>query len=510
MSHCKQLMKRRNSLAYLALIVALTAGTAISQVRTQGQKASTPGSTTRQSSPAPGAAAASSTVTGSGTSGQLLKWISAATAGDSIVTESKTGNIGIGTTTPGSKLSVQGMIETTLGGYKFPDGTIQSSAASGKVEHDQTIQGDGTSGFPLGIKVPLTLNGPLTVGGVIRATTPAGNAVEATGGLTEFGTGANGVDANGGQVPGQPGGVGVLAHGGDGSVAGAGVIGEGGNGNPNSGAGGIGVKGDGGNSDSNRGGTGLLGHGGSSGSFDGGTGVLAVGGSSDSGRGGIGLDVTGGSASGRSTVSGAGIFVRPGTAFNGAEEGFAGDFVGNVQIEQGNLSVQGNLSKGGGSFKIDHPLDPANKFLYHSFVESPDMMNIYNGTVTTDANGDALVTLPEYFEALNRDFRYQLTVIGTFAQAIVAEKVKDNNFRIKTNAPNVEVSWQVTGIRHDAYANKNRIPVEVDKPEPERGFFLHPDAFNQPEEKSIFMIQHPELVRQRKEAREQAQKDKLQ
>ena len=64
----------------------------------------------------------------------------------------------------------------------------------------------------------------------------------------------------------------------------------------------------------------------------------------------------------------------------------------------GNVDVDGNLSKAGGSFKIDHPLDPANKYLYHSFVESPDMMNIYNGNATTDAQGSAIVQLPEWFE----------------------------------------------------------------------------------------------------------------
>ena len=60
----------------------------------------------------------------------------------------------------------------------------------------------------------------------------------------------------------------------------------------------------------------------------------------------------------------------------------------------GNVNVTGTLSKGGGSFKIDHPLDPTNKNLYHSFVESPDMMNIYNGNVITDASGYATVTMP--------------------------------------------------------------------------------------------------------------------
>ena len=107
-------------------------------------------------------------------------------------------------------------------------------------------------------------------------------------------------------------------------------------------------------------------------------------------------------------------------------------------------------------------------------------MNIYNGNVTTDANGEALVQLPEYFGALNRDFRYQLTVIGTFADTVVAEKIAGNHFRIKTSLPNVEVSWQVTGIRQDAYANSNRIAVEEDKPESERGSYLHPEAFDQP------------------------------
>jgi len=88
------------------------------------------------------------------------------------------------------------------------------------------------------------------------------------------------------------------------------------------------------------------------------------------------------------------------------------------------------------------------------------MKNIYDGTVTTDASGYATVTLPEWFEALNKDFRYQLTVIGDFAQAIIFKKIQNNQFTIRTDKPNVEVSWQVTGIRHDAFAEKNRIPVE--------------------------------------------------
>jgi hypothetical protein len=143
----------------------------------------------------------------------------------------------------------------------------------------------------------------------------------------------------------------------------------------------------------------------------------------------------------------------------------------------GDLNVGGTLSKGGGSFKIDDPIDPANRTLSHSFVESPDMMNIYNGNVTTDNRGLATVVLPNYFEALNRDFRYQLTVIGQFAQAMIAKEIDRGRFTIKTNKPGVKVSWQVTGIRQDAWANAHRIPNEEDKPQEQRGTYLHPDLF---------------------------------
>jgi hypothetical protein len=148
----------------------------------------------------------------------------------------------------------------------------------------------------------------------------------------------------------------------------------------------------------------------------------------------------------------------------------------------GNLNVTGKLTKGSGSFKIDDPLDPAHKYLSHSFVESPDMMNVYNGNIITDKHGLATVVLPEYFEALNRDFRYQLTVIGQFAQAIVARKISNNCFVVRTSKPGVEVSWQVTGIRHDAYADANRIPVEEEKPPQEQGHYLHPELFTATEQ----------------------------
>ena len=223
----------------------------------------------------------------------------------------------------------------------------------------------------------------------------------------------------------------------------------------------------------------------------GGTGVLG----SASATSGLNFGVQGISASSAgigvqagNTPTGEGVSLAAGTFLVNAYVGKSGEF--NVDNSgngffAGNLTVKGNVSKGGGSFKIDHPLDPANKYLSHSFVESPDMMNVYNGNITTDRHGFATVNLPDYFEALNGDFRYQLTVIGQFAQAIVAKKISANRFVIRTNKPNVEVSWQVTGVRHDAYANRYRIPVEEDKALAEQGYYLHPEVFGQPESRSI-------------------------
>lgn len=175
---------------------------------------------------------------------------------------------------------------------------------------------------------------------------------------------------------------------------------------------------------------------------------------------------------------------------------------------KGTLEVQGNLTKAAGSFRIDHPLDPENKFLQHSFVESPDMKNIYDGNVVTDQNGDATVTMPDWFDALNRDFRYQLTVIGQFAQAIVSEKLHGNTFRIKTDRPNVEVSWQVTGIRQDAYANSHRIEVEVAKKPHEVGLYIDPVAFGKPAEMQLHYKMNKAVEDQRKESEARAAKNR--
>ena len=156
----------------------------------------------------------------------------------------------------------------------------------------------------------------------------------------------------------------------------------------------------------------------------------------------------------------------------------------------GDVEVTGFLMKSGGGFKIDHPLDPENRYLVHSFVESPDMKNVYDGVVTLDAQGEALVPLPDYFEATNKNFRYQLTCIGGFAPVYIAEEISNNRFKIAGGEPGMKVSWLVTGIRKDPVADLNRIQVEVDKDPADRGRYLNPSAYGLGEEYGIHRQKH--------------------
>jgi hypothetical protein len=170
----------------------------------------------------------------------------------------------------------------------------------------------------------------------------------------------------------------------------------------------------------------------------------------------------------------------------GQDGGLAGQFNGDVR-------VSGRLFKGGGGFTIDHPLDPENRYLSHSFVESPEMLNVYRGTVTTDRDGTATVRLPGYVEALNRDFSYQLTVVGEFAQAAVASTIQDGAFTVRTDRPETTVCWLVLGERADPWAEANRIPVEEDKPAGEQNLYLHPEAYGHPVARSAVRGQYPDV-----------------
>lgn len=99
--------------------------------------------------------ATTSSVKGSGTSGRITKWVGdtspSVNVSDSVITESNSGQIGVGTTAPTSKLTVAGTVETTFGGYKFPDSTVQTTAALASISHDATLTGNGTPGSPLGV-----------------------------------------------------------------------------------------------------------------------------------------------------------------------------------------------------------------------------------------------------------------------------------------------------------------------------------------------------------------------
>ena len=469
---------------------------------------------------------ASPAVHGTGTVGRISMWVDTSPSGNSILGDSiisqLNGNIGIGVPSPMSKLTVQGMIETTLGGYKFPDGTIQTTAAvTGLlfVSHDSTLMGDGTTGSPLGVAVPLLLSGSVASGPVLTVinhsntgrgvmglgplgvygegdssnTGTGGNGVKGLGGNSGFGNrGGVGVDGTGGFSPTQ-GGPGVAATGGFSPVqGGSGLVVIGGEsvrtlGGNN--AGGHAIVATGGNGSTTnlegdvRGGDGLVVVGGNAtGAFLGepfaGTGVNATGGNADVGVGGVGIVATGGSGnpSGR-----AGLF-RGDVDINGSLDisGAAGS---------GNLNVSGTKN-----FRIDHPLDPENKYLLHAAIESSEVLNLYSGNIVTDSKGEGVVTLPEWFDSLNRDLRYQLTVVGTFAQAIVAEKVKHNRFTIKTNLPNVEVSWQLTGVRSDAVMRSHPFKSEESKPERERGTYITPEVFGKPAERGAEWARNSRLM----------------
>jgi len=165
---------------------------------------------------------------------------------------------------------------------------------------------------------------------------------------------------------------------------------------------------------------------------------------------------------------------------------------GQAGLFDGNVNITGILNATVKNFRIDHPLDPAGKYLYHASVESSEMMNIYTGNVMLDETGAGVVQLPNWFEALNTDFRYQLTAVGgPGAGLYVAQEIRNNSFRVAGGTPGLKVSWQVTGVRQDAFAKANPLVVEVEKSEQERGYYIHPQLFGQPATQSIDWAQHP-------------------
>jgi trimeric autotransporter adhesin len=194
-----------------------------------------------------------------------------------------------------------------------------------------------------------------------------------------------------------------------------------------------------------------------------------------------------------SGAAGYGIYATGGVGGVGVAA-YAGYFDGNIEVTG---TVFGSVK----DFRIDHPLDPANKYLYHASVESSEMMNIYTGNVITDELGLATVKLPEWFEAENTDFRYQLTVIGRRAQAWIAEEVDHGQFKIASDATHTKISWQITAVRQDAFAKAHPLIVEQAKPASERGFYQNPEVFGQPAERQTEWGRRPQEMERMKEAR---------
>jgi hypothetical protein len=476
------------------------------QLAAMKQPAASPASKTAASNQPPPANPA---VTGKGVTNYVPLWNSASDIVDSLIYQKSTA-IGINTTAPAATLDLNGKgdIRDTL--TLFPkstdpalalNGTSFNVSSTGKVTFitGQTFPGSGTV-TSVGLSAPttdFTVSGsPVTKSGTLALKWTVAPTPTATANAIVKRDGSGGIAA--GEIEANSTDVGVTATGANNGVYGT-TPSTSGNGvwgyNPNH----TGVYGDGGVGVWGHSGTGYGVYGasyGTNGASDGVHGETYSGGGSGvagvNNAGGTGVYGTGGNGVIAISTTSGGVGLGAYNTSTGdalfAENqsgGFAAFFLGDVDVD-------GNLSKAGGSFKIDDPQDPANKYLYHSFVESPDMMNIYNGNVTTDASGNAVVTMPDWFEALNQDFRYQLTVMGQFAQAIVATKMANHQFAIKTDKPSVEVSWQVTGVRHDAWANAHRIPVEQAKADQDRGLYLHPELFGASPDKSIALAHHPQ------------------
>ncbi len=451
-----------------------------------------------------------------------------------------TGGVGINTNAPAAALDVAGTIRSRAGGFKFPDATTQTTAGISSVGHDGTLSGNGTGASLLGIASGGVGTAQLSAAGssngqvlasngssVVWQTAAAGTITGVSAGFGLTGGGSSGSVTLALQVPSSliagysspilsatnvSSGAGLMGTAGSGyGVHGVsnnqGVFGE------SPAAGGVGVSGYAsatsgftrgvyGESDSSAGyaihgyspaGTAIYANGHTYGLQSYATGVAVYGESS----GGDGVYAYGPAGRGVYAIgtqyavealstTGYGVYGQGGT--------WAGYFAGNVKVSGSCCSAAF------GSYQVDHPLDPENKYLNLDAVSSPDLMNISSGNVVLGENGEATVELPDWFEALHRDFRYQLTAIGSPAPMLhIAEKVTANRFKIAGGTAGQEVSWQVTGIRKDPYANAHRVPVEEEKPVSERGTYLHPEAYGQPEERGVDWIRHPDAMRRMKQ-----------
>ena len=91
--------------------------------------------------------------------------------------------------------------------------------------------------------------------------------------------------------------------------------------------------------------------------------------------------------------------------------------------------------------------------------------------------------LPNWFQAENGDFRYQLSALGSPSPDLyVAEEISGNQFKIAGGKAGQKVSWQVTAVRQDAYAVSHPLIVEEPKNDRERGHYIHPEMMKRAKE----------------------------
>jgi trimeric autotransporter adhesin len=444
-----------------------------------------------------------SSVTGSGTKDYVPLWTSSSALGNSVIYQSGSGStakVGVNNTAPTLTFDVKGQgrfVVSTSTNALLGNQNGTGSAGNGVVGLTSATAGYGVYGF-----ANATTGTALGVYGTTASS--SGTGVYGSGGVGVEGTALfccnYAAIFNGYTAPlnsGNTGGPGVIIYGGAGDQ----------------------------NAIGTSGGTALVTYGGAAtnnySESVGGNGIDATGGVGTQyyadGVGGVftganqaafgdGVDAFGGSGSGVVAYAGDGV---PENGIYGPDgidafynskteaQSYAGYFTGDV-------NVTGTMSAAVKSFKIDHPLDPQNKYLVHASIESSEMVNIYSGNVTTDAEGNATVQMPKWFGALNTDFRYQLTPIGQFAQAIIASEISNNQFTIRTDKPNVKVSWQVTGVRQDAYAKAHPLLVEQAKEAGLKGHYLNPEAFGAAPEQGIGWVRQPMAMKRMQEHRAKA------
>ncbi len=217
---------------------------------------------------------------------------------------------------------------------------------------------------------------------------------------------------------------------------------------------------------------------------------------------GIGVLGEGGNGVWGQTIEGAGYGVfglntSTGVTYDNVGVGGEGTWVGVVGTGPG-FGVFSNGPFGSNStkaFVIDHPLDPGNKFLKHYSIESPEVLNMYRGNVVLNQNGEAVITLPDYFESININFSYILTPIGAPANLYVKRKIENGSFEIAGGQSGMEVSWTVYAQRNDAYVKKYPSSTEVEVDKRRAGTYLNPELYGQPQEKSVFPQHKPKEVK---------------